>query len=294
MIKATALGPLAIVAGGGSAWVAVGGDPFGTITRYDASASAQRSATVGWAPAAMAMSGSDLWVVDSIGDGSRKQPEGQNAVTLLDPDQLTVTWTAQVTSPGRVATTGSYAWVVSSNSTLVRLDATSRQAGMIADLGSGTLVSGIGALGDSVWVAADLNGAGSVLGLDGTTGHTTVTIKAAGAVGGLACDGTDCYAIVQPALGAWFLAAVRGAALQNVADLPAGVDAGTLSVAGGHAWVGGEGGAVLQVSLQDCRVVALGGVASTGGVVAIAPDVTRLWVLLPDRILAIALGVSHE
>jgi hypothetical protein len=236
----------------------------------------------------MAMSGSGLWVAESIGDGSRKQPGGQNAVTLLDPDRLTVSWTAQVTNPGRIVASGSNAWVVSSNSTIVRLDAASRQTRSIADLGSDALVSGIGTLGGAVWVATDRNGVGTVLGLDGVTGHPAVTITASGAVDGLACDGTTCFVIVQPPQGAWFLAAVRGNALEHVADLPAGVGAATLAVAAGDAWLAADGGKVLRVSLRDGHVTSFGAEASTGGAVAIAPDGTRLWVLYPDTIVEIA------
>ncbi len=113
-------GAVAAAVGAGRLWVAYyrpappASPNTGELVGYGLrNGRADVSVAIGGAPAAVAVSGSNIWVADSVGDGSPPAPAGMNMVLEFTPDGR-LTGSFRVPGPQALAAIGNSVWVYSS------------------------------------------------------------------------------------------------------------------------------------------------------------------------------------
>jgi YVTN family beta-propeller protein len=232
-------GPGAVVAGGGSMWVANTQD--GTITRVDRERHQEVAIDVGGAPHGLAFGAGSLWVAD--GDA--------RSVAQIDPGTNKIQQRIPVGNvPSAVAFAGGALWVASGvDGTLDRIELGRVPGRPTIPLGSNptAMAAGAGAL----WVASEE--AGTVTRIEPRSGTVVRAIPVGNGPSAVATgegavwvvnghDGT--VSRIDPATNA-----VSGIA--RVGGEPTAVAAG-----GGAVWVaGGEGGTIARVDPETTEVV---------------------------------------
>jgi YVTN family beta-propeller protein len=232
-------GPSAVIAGGGSVWVANTLD--GTVTRIDRERDEAVTIAVGGAPAGLAFARGSLWVADS--DAS--------SVTQVDPGANKIVQPIQVGNAPRALTAGYGAlWVASAvDGTVHRLAMDRLRVARSIAIGSNPTAVAAGA--GAIWVASEE--AGTVTRIEPRSGAVVKTINVGNGPSAIATgegavwvvnryDGT--LSRVDPATNA-----VSGTV--RVGGDPTGVTAGD-----GAVWVaGGEERTVTQVDPDGPRVL---------------------------------------
>ncbi|MHB8398956.1 MAG: YncE family protein [Candidatus Limnocylindrales bacterium] len=165
-LPSTPLGPLWITVADGAPWIALGGDPQGTVERIDPeSGRITDRVRVGWAPGSIAASGTSLWVSNTDGDGSLPHSPYLNTVQRIDTTTGRILQTVPVVLPGRIVADASGAWVISARHTLVHVSLAGQIAGSVA-LAAGPptldLPVSIALAGGRIWIALARGGFGSV------------------------------------------------------------------------------------------------------------------------------------
>jgi peptide/nickel transport system substrate-binding protein len=230
--------PSAIVAGGGSVWIANAGD--GTVSRFERDRT-QRVIPVGGSPAALAFGGGSVWVADS----------DARTVTQIDPGANKVLPSIEVgNAPRAVAAVTGAVWVASGvDGRIRRIDLERGRVTRSASVGA--TPSAIAAGAGGLWVASEESG--TVTRMDPRTGSIVQVIRVgngptAVAVGEGAVwvvnrhDGT--LSRIDPA---------RNAVAWSTAI---GSDPTAVAVGGGAVWVaGGEQGVVSRVDPDRARDV---------------------------------------
>lgn len=164
-LPSTPLGPLWITVADGAPWIALGGDPQGTVERIDPeSGRVTDRVVVGWAPGSIAASGTSLWVSNTDGDGSLPHSPYLNTVQRIDTTSARILETVPVVLPGQIVADASGAWVISARHTLVHVSLAGQITGSVA-LAAGPptldLPISIALAGGRIWIALAHGGFGS-------------------------------------------------------------------------------------------------------------------------------------
>jgi ABC-type transport system substrate-binding protein/DNA-binding SARP family transcriptional activator len=230
-------GPGAVVAGGGSMWVANTLD--GTVTRIERDRHREVSISVGGAPLGLAFGGGSLWVAD--GD--------ERSVAQVDPGTNTVLQRIPVgNAPSAVAFAGGALWVASGVDGVVeRIVLGHTRATRSIPVGSNPTAIAAGA--GAVWVASEE--AGTVTRIDARTGSVLPAIR----VG----NGPSAIAVGE---GAVWVVNRYDATLSRI-------DPATDAVS----WLFGVGGDPTAVAAGDGAVWVAGG--EDGTITRVDPDTPR-------------------
>jgi YVTN family beta-propeller protein len=274
-------GPTAVIAGGGSVWVANSLD--GTVTRIDRERNEVVTISVGGAPASLAFGAGSLWVAD--GD--------TRSVTQIDPGANRIVQPIEVgNAPRAVAAAKGALWVASGADGAVRRIDLDR--GLVTrSIPVGANPTAIAAGAGAIWVASEE--AGTVTRVDARSGTVVRAINVGNGPSAIATGAGAVWVVnrqdgtlsrIDPATNA-----VSGTV--HVGSDPTGVTAGDGSV-----WVaGGEDRAVVQVDPDGPRVLksidvgsSPSAIATAGGAVwtaTVAPQAAHrggvLRVLLPEN-----------
>jgi YVTN family beta-propeller protein len=252
-------GPGAVVAGGGSTWVANSQD--GTITRVDRERHQEVAIDVGGAPHGLAFGAGSLWVAD--GDG--------RSVAQIDPGTNRVQQRIDVgNAPSAVAFAGGALWVASGvDGALDRIELGRPRGRRPIPLGSNPTAMAAGA--NALWVASEE--AGTVTRVEPLSGTVVRAIPVGNGPSAVATgegavwvvnghDGT--VSRIDPARNA-----VSG--IVRVGGEPTAVAAG-----GGAVWVaGGEDGTIARVDPETTEVVERIHTGNSPSAVAVAGG--RVW-----------------
>ena len=165
-LPSTPLGPLWITVADGAPWIALGGDPQGTVERIDpTSGKVTETVKVGFAPSYLAAYGTSLWVTN--GTGAMTHPPGPyvNTVQRIDTRTGRILVTVPLLLPGSLVADASGAWVVSAQHSLVHVSLTGRVLGSVA-LASGSpsedLPVSLAIAGGRIWVVLAHGGASGI------------------------------------------------------------------------------------------------------------------------------------
>ncbi len=250
---------------------------------------AEVSVTIGGAPVAVAVSGSNIWVADGVGDGSPPAPVGMNMVLDFAPDgRLTASF--RVPGPQALAAIGNSAWVYSSRGgqamvTKLTAGGVSAPAGLVLP-GS----SAAGAFGASPLLACGANvyavsmgqpsGPTFVSRLGARRASVVTTVRAASYVPSLACSPHG-----QPVL---LLPGQTPVLLEGKSFHPVSIKSGPAAV------IAGSGGLVWLVDDQDgtLDIATLANASSPASrtliqheaitPLLVAASARDLWVVLPS------------
>jgi DNA-binding beta-propeller fold protein YncE len=197
------LGALSLAEGDGSIWVAVSGFPNGRVLRIDAQSGRQiAEIPVGWAPAGLIVVGNEVWVADTIGDGSQATAK-QNLVEVIDAQRNAVVRHYEVPVPEDIAVLDGATWVVSADgsdhSTIRRLAGIGiqSQSYTLPEPGATKLVVASDQLWAATWSGPDTH----LWGIDVARAQIPTPISVGGNVTALATDGSDLYLAGSPASG---------------------------------------------------------------------------------------------
>ncbi len=197
------LGALSLAEGDGSIWVAVSGLPSGRVLRIDAQSGRQiAEIPVGWAPAGLTVVGNEVWVADTIGDGSQATAK-QNLVEVIDAQRNAVVRHYEVPVPEDLAPLDGAVWVVSADgsdhSTIRRLDdGILSRSYTLPEPGATRLVVANQILWAATWSGSDTT---HLWGIDVARAQIPTPISVGGNVSALATDGSDLYLAGSPAIG---------------------------------------------------------------------------------------------
>jgi YVTN family beta-propeller protein len=247
-------GPAAVVAGGGSIWVANALD--GTVSRVDRERGQVVTIDVGGEPTAVAFGNRALWVAN--GEGS--------SIAQIDPGTNRVVETLEAGNAPRAVAVGFGAlWVASAiDGSVRRIDlahsATSRS--IPVGLSPTSIAAGAGA----IWVASEE--AGTVTRLDPRTGAVARAINVGNGTSAVAVGRGVVWAANRPD-GTVSRIDPRTNAVSGT--VPAGGDPVAIAVAGGDVWVAGGGaGTVSRIDSDTLRILQTIAVKSGAAAVAIA------------------------
>jgi DNA-binding beta-propeller fold protein YncE len=198
------LGALSLEDGAGSIWVAMSGFPNGRVLRIDPQSGRQiAEIPVGWAPAGLSVVGNEVWVADTIGDGSQATAK-QNLVEVIDAQSNAVVRSYQVPVPEDIAVLDGATWVVSADgsdhSTIRRLDGigTQSQSYTLPEPGATKLVAANQLLWAATWSGSDTT---HLWRIDPARAQIPTPISVGGSVTALATYGSDLYLAGSPAVG---------------------------------------------------------------------------------------------
>lgn len=165
-LPSTPLGPLWITIADGAPWIALGGDPQGTVERIDpASGKVTETVKVGFAPSDLAAYGTSLWVTN--GTGAMTHPPGPyvNTVQRIDTTTGHILATVPLELPGQVVADASGAWVITAQHSLVHVSSTGQVLGTVV-LASGSprqdLPVSLAIAGGRIWIVLAHGGASGI------------------------------------------------------------------------------------------------------------------------------------
>ncbi len=165
-VHPTALGPLWITVADGAPWIALGGDPQGTVERIDpASGKVTETVKVGFAPSYLAAFGTSLWVTNTTGAMTHPPGPYVNTVQRIDTATGHILATVPLELPGQLVADASGAWVITAQHSLVHVSPAGQVLGSVA-LASGSpsqdLPVSMAIAGGRVWVVLAHGGASGV------------------------------------------------------------------------------------------------------------------------------------
>jgi hypothetical protein len=198
-LPSTPLGPLWITVADGAPWIALGGDPQGTVERIDpASGKVTETVKVGFAPSALAAYGTSLWVTNSTGASAYPPGPYVNTVQRIDTRTGQILTTVPLLLPGSLVADGSGAWVVSAQHSLVHVSSTGQVLGSVvlaAGSPSQDLPVSVAIAGGRIWVVLAHGGASDVTleAIDPATLKIALTTDVAQGLGWLVATSNALY-----------------------------------------------------------------------------------------------------
>ena len=165
-LPSTPLGPLSITVADGAPWIALGGDPQGTVERIDpATGRVTETVKVGWAPSYLAAHGTSLWVSNTNGDGSQPHSPYIDTVQRIDTTTGHILATVPLELPGQLVADASGAWVITAQHSLVHVSPTGHVLGSVV-LASGSpgqdLPVSLAIAGGRIWIVLAHGGSSGV------------------------------------------------------------------------------------------------------------------------------------
>jgi len=286
------LGPLALTSDGDNAWIAAGGTPRGNLYLVDAAGGRKllEVAQVGWAPGGLIDAGSRLWVENTIGDGSRPSSSAQNTVDVVDKTGGRVDVEVPLPNPGLMVGDAEYAWVVSNNSTLDRIELPGARSTLVPDLSQiGDVVAM--AFDSRLWLATrSPTGIGSrLVNVDPTTGGSRNVIDSPDSINAIAAGGGKTWLLIQDPGGHWFATRLAESTFDARIPLPDNLAASTFVTVGQIGWVASNDGLLYRIDTGGGSVDRVEITPALDGVpIAIAGATGGVWVLTPESIYQIA------
>jgi hypothetical protein len=293
-LKPQGRGLAALAVSDQGAWVVGAGRTSGTLTSINAAGEKTGVSSVGWAPSDVAVENREIWVVNSVGDGTVRKGNQNSVAKIASGDEADLS--IEVTEPRALAIGADAVWVVARAD---GIQAFARRDGKPLDAPKAKHpISAVSFAGGRVWLSETAETAAVESFTEGDAAHPTLlALEGKTSIGRVEQDGdgrgwlaaVDAAGLIEllqlSADGSSVARSVSTQVVAKTVPLPDGV-----AIAWDRAWILSNGSQLDGISLETGAVDATLKIPVKSGApaFALASTPNALWVLAKDGVVCYA------